>query len=158
MRCGQCHTEFCWGCGQDRGSHPGYWCGHITTPLETRTITPVPTEMVIMKQIELFIMAKTIRNQTREFGEIKSSKAKSLWMKSVVDTYNLAKQVLKYGLICDRVLKSKRLISKLQTGIASMKHLKELLKQTKQSDHWRSLVKLHVHNINLATKSICKSC
>ena len=158
MVCGSCHISFCWGCGQDQTSHSNFWCGHITVPLETRTITPVPTEMVIMKQIELFIMAKTIRNQTREFGEIKSSKAKSLWMKSVVDTYNLAKQVLKYGLICDRVLKSKRLISKLQTGIASMKHLRELLKQTKQSDHWRSLVKLHVHNVKLATKSICKSC
>ena len=156
MVCTSCHTSFCWGCGQDQSHHPGHWCGHITVPLDTRTITPVPIEMAIMKQIELFIIAKTIRNKTREFGQIKKSKALSLLAESVIDNYNYSKQVLKYGLLCDRILKSKRLMSKLQCGLASMNHLRQLLKETKQNDHWKSLVKLHVHNVNLATKSICK--
>ena len=158
MVCSSCHASFCWGCGQDQSHHSGSggWCGHITAPLETRTITPVPTEMALMKQIELFIIAKTIRNQTREFVQKKKSKALSLWTESAIDTYNYSKQVLKYGLLCDRILKSKQLMSKLQCGLASMSHLRLLLKETKQNDHWKSLVKLHVHNVNLATKSICK--
>ena len=172
MRCGQCHTEFCWGCGQDRGSHPGYWCGHITTPLETRTITPLPTEMTVMKQIELFILAKFVRNKMKKdirlnIGTLLPKNTHGvqgrgfiLWIQTVVETYNCSKQIINYALIRERTLKSKKLISNLKSGIASLTHLTELLKETKQyeSDHWRNLVKLHVHNVNLAIKSVCKRC
>ena len=159
-----CNASFCWGCGRDQAAHPGYMCGGIKVPLERMSLNPLPTEIAVMKQIELFDMVLTLSKTVhkpisdKQMREIVSKAVlveDRFWIQKVFEEYYKSYQLIKYGLLCDLTLRSKKKITHLKNGLSSLTHLRELLGTPKyQSGHWRNLVKLYVTNIILASRHV----
>ena len=161
MICGQCSQQFCWGCGGDSSQHSnGYWCGTIKIPLEVKQLTFLPTEIAIMKQIELFSLSEGLKSISRKRKANLMHNlitTKSEWIGQVLDDYERYLHFLKYGSMCKRTLDSKKKTVALQRGIQSMQQMYELFNASKIDSYWNNLIKIYLIDIKIAYQYICKN-
>ena len=148
MVCGQCSTQFCWGCGAGRNKHPGYWCGGITVPLEKKKLTFLPTEIVSMEQIEIFSLCEGLRNISSERKATLRSLASMNNMEQLLDGYERILNLIRYRVMCKKMLKSRRRMTNLRKVVTTLRKIQKVFDKPK-IDHfgWKS-VKTNLQNIN----------
>ena len=162
MTCGNCFTSFCWGCGGDQSVHftnNGYWCGHLKVPLDVMPITPIPTEVAVMKKIEMFALyeqlgssiavkkIKYLRRTTKPLDTKEPDLNESL-IQEFLDSFH----ILRCALLRDKTMKSKKKRTFIKAGVSSMENLGQLLFKRNQDFYCKSSIKLHLSNLRIAVK------
>ena len=154
MVCGACQTAFCWGCGGDGSKHNShYWCGQITVPLEKKEITPLPTEIVLIKQLELFQLHASMKMKRFK----RDCTFQEDWLESIRIQFKRCFNVIRFGLLCDKTFVSKRKSKALKNGALSVIQLQDVLcnQPRHMNAQWKNLVMLYLNNIVKASKYCC---
>ena len=142
-----CGSRFCWGCGRPASNHrDGLMCGLTRVPLETKTILPLPTEVVHVRRIELFKLFEKCEAVRKCLRNIKQEGP--TWLVEVVQEYKRCFTTISYGLLCETVVGNRRREKRLKHGVNSLLWLSHLLQAQKPSqEDWRVLVRVHTLNV-----------
>ena len=127
-----------------------YWCASITVPLLKKEVMPLPTEIIKMKQLELYKLFDQMNKMMKVSQLVTRVRyVDKTWLMKCMNQYQKSYSQLKYGLLMDKTFLSRKKMKTAVNAVTTLMNIEDLLKSISKNKNksWENLLTLYLWNI-----------